>query len=249
MTPSRSSAPLRIPIPLRVPELGPSLGQLVVRRRRAALWLPLDDLREQLATAIIELAGDARGAEAREDRDSVLDALERRAWLGAWERASRGVGERVAAALDARLDFEARRVRMGRWRRRHLKVSAVERRALAGRMATCGAGFVAALDALDQAAAQVREANVLDRAALARWQEALRAAARRLEAAWLALEDAVGDEDRRWTPLLEEVRRWRPPLWRLFALWVPVAALLVWLGLLWGGYLPAPAWLADRLGF
>jgi hypothetical protein len=32
-------------------------------------------------------------------------------------------------------------------------------------------------------------------------------------------------------------------------LWLPVAGALVWLGLLLGGYLPAPSWLADRLGF
>jgi hypothetical protein len=31
--------------------------------------------------------------------------------------------------------------------------------------------------------------------------------------------------------------------------WVPLAALALWLGLVAGGYLPAPAWLAERLGF
>src|SRR2546427_8058365 len=46
--------------------------------------------------------------------------------------------------------------------------------------------LVAALDALDAVATRVREASVLDKAAHAEWQEALRTAARRLEAAWLA---------------------------------------------------------------
>jgi len=35
----------------------------------------------------------------------------------------------------------------------------------------------------------------------------------------------------------------------LLALWAPLAVALVWLGLVLGGYLPAPAWLASRLGF
>jgi hypothetical protein len=30
---------------------------------------------------------------------------------------------------------------------------------------------------------------------------------------------------------------------------VPLTALLLWLGLVLGGYLGAPAWLAARLGF
>jgi hypothetical protein len=30
---------------------------------------------------------------------------------------------------------------------------------------------------------------------------------------------------------------------------VPFAVVVLWLGLVLGGYLPAPAWLAARLGF
>jgi len=95
----------------------------------------------------------------------------------------------------------------------------------------------------------VREASVLDKAAHAEWQEALRTAARRLEAAWLALETQVADEQRRWADEIDAVARWRPSLWPLVALWTPVAVALVWLGLVLGGYLPAPAWLAALLGF
>ncbi len=93
------------------------------------------------------------------------------------------------------------------------------------------------------------DASVLDKAAHVEWQEALRTAARRLEAAWLTLEDAVAEERRRWAEEVEAIARWRPPLWPAVALWVPLAAALVWLGLVLGGYLPAPAWLAARLGF
>src|SRR5207253_1752380 len=111
-----------------------------------------------------------------------------RAWLAAWEQAVRRVADRVIEALDGRIERAARRVRMPhrRWRRRLL--STPEKRAVTARLATGGEPFVAALDALDAVAARVRDASVLDKAAHAEWQEALRGAARRLEAAWLALE-------------------------------------------------------------
>jgi hypothetical protein len=90
---------------------------------------------------------------------------------------------------------------------------------------------------------------VLDKAAYAEWQDALRAAGRRLEAAWLALEAAVAEERRRWAEELDALARWRPPLWPVLALWTPLALALGWLGLVWGGFVAAPAWLAARLGF
>jgi hypothetical protein len=83
----------------------------------------------------------------------------------------------------------------------------------------------------------------------AEWQDALRAAARRLEAAWLALETAVAEERLRWAIETDAIAQWRPALWPVILLWTPLAAGLIWLGLVLGGYLPAPAWLAARLGF
>ena len=83
----------------------------------------------------------------------------------------------------------------------------------------------------------------------AAWQDALRAAARRIEAAWLALEDELGAEAGRWVPELDTLRRWRPSLWPVFLLWTPLALALLWLGLVLGGYLAAPLWLSVRLGF
>src|SRR2546430_11011119 len=129
----------------------------------------------------------------------------------------------------------------GRWRRRLL--STPEKRAVTARLATGGEPFVAALDALDAVAARVRDASVLDKAAHAEWQEALRGAARRLEAAWLALEAVAAEEERRWNPEIEALERWRPSLWPVLVLWAPLAAALVWLGLVLGGYVPAPLWL------
>lgn len=243
------SAPLRIPMPLRVPELASPLGRLIVPRRLAAPWIPLDDAREELATRIIELAGAGRLAAQREDRDAVLAATAPAAWLTAWEHAVRRVAERLALALDTEIEWVARRVRMPRrqWQRRLL--APAERRAIAARLAAGGDGFAAALRDLETAAAAVRHASVLDRDTHGAWQEALRTAARRLEAAWLALEAAAHGERERWAPEITAVAAWRPPLWPVFALWVPFAAAVVWLGLVAGGYLPAPAWLAQRLGF
>ncbi len=243
------SAPLRIPIPLRVPELAPALGRLLVPRRLAEPWVPLDDIREELATRVLELGGEARAAAVREDREGVLEATGRRAWTAAWEQAVRRAAERVTLALDREIEFLGRRVRMPRrrWGRRLL--SGAERRAIAARLASGGEPFIAAVDALEAASGRAREASVLDREAHAEWQDALRTAARRLEAAWLALEAAMEAERRRWAPEIDAVAAWRPALWPVFALWVPLAAALVWLGLVLGGYLPARAWLATRLGF
>ena len=243
------SPQVKIPMPLRVPELAPSLGRVLVPRRLEEPWVPLDDIREELATRVMELGGEARAAAAREDRDRVLDAVSRRAWLGAWEPAVRRAGQRVTAALDGEIERAARRVRMPRRARRRRLLAASEKRAIVARLAAGGETLVAALDALDAVAVRVREASVLDKAAHADWQEALRTAARRLEAAWLALETQVADEERRWAGEIDAVARWRPSLWPLVVLWTPLAVALAWFGLVLGGYLPAPAWLAARLGF
>ncbi len=124
---------VKIPMPLRVPELAPSLGRVVVPRRVAEPWVPIDDIREALATRVLELAGEARAAATREDRERVLDAVSRRAWLAAWEQAVRRVAERLIEALDGRIERAARRVRMPqrRWRRRLL--STPEKRAVGAR--------------------------------------------------------------------------------------------------------------------
>ena len=53
----------------------------------------------------------------------------------------------------------------------------------------------------------------------------------------------------RWTPEIDALAAWRPSLWPILVVWTPLALLLIWLGLILGGYLPAPAWLAAQLGF
>jgi len=240
-------------MPLRVPELAPSLGRIIVPRRLLDPWVPVDDIREELATRVLELGGEGRSAAARESdgdtRARVLEVTGRRAWAAAWDHAVRRAGARVADALDAEITRTGRQVRLPRLRlRRHL-LSTAEKRAIVARLGTGGGPFVAALDELEAAAARAGDASVLEKDAHATWQEALRTVARRLEAAWLALEAEVDAERERWNSELEALAAWRPALWPIFVVWIPLAALLVWLGLILGGYAPAPAWLASRLGF
>lgn len=236
---------MKLLMPLRLPELAPSLGRIIVPRRLFDPWVPLDDIREELATRALELGGEGRAVE----RERVLEVTGRRAWAAAWDHAVRRAGARVAAALDAELLRTAKRVRLPRGKRRRALLANAEKRAIVARLGTGGGPFVAALDALDAAAARAGDASVLEKDAHAEWQEALRTVARRLEAAWLALEAEVEMERERWEPELQALGAWRPKLWPVIALWVPFAALLVWLGLILGGYVSAPAWLAARLGF
>ncbi|MGH7570100.1 MAG: hypothetical protein ACREL9_14210, partial [Gemmatimonadales bacterium] len=108
------SAALKIPMPLRVPELAPSLGRLIVPRRQGEPWVPLDDIREELAGRVLGLGGEGRAAAAHEDRETALEATGRRAWAVAWEHGVRRAAERVARALDGEIERAARRVRMPR---------------------------------------------------------------------------------------------------------------------------------------
>ena len=248
---------MKLLMPLRVPELAPSLGRIIVPRRQQEPWVPLDDIREELATQVLELGGEGRAAAAREsekgagsdDRARVLETTGRRAWAAAWDHAVRRAASRVGDAIDAELTRTARGVRLPRRRLRPLLLNAAEKRAIVARLGTGGGTFVAALDELETTSRRAAEASVLEKDAHAAWQEALRTVARRLEAAWLALEAEVEEERARWQPELDTLAAWRPKLWPVIATWVPVAVVLVWLGLILGGYLPAPAWLAARLGF
>ena len=240
------NAPLKLLMPLRVPELAPSLGRIIVPRRLQPPWVPLDDIREELATRVLELGGEGRAAAARE---TILETTGRAAWSSMWNSAVRRASGRVAEALDAEITRTARAVRLPRRRLRRYLLTNAERRAIAARLGTGGRAFVVALDALETAAARVADASVLEKDAHAAWQEALRTVARRLEAAWLALETEVEEEHGRWRSELAALAAWRPSLWPVFFVWLPLSVLLVWLGLILGGYLPAPAWLAARLGF
>jgi hypothetical protein len=236
-------------VKLHVPELAPALGRLIVPRRLVEPWVPLDDLREALATRVLECAGAARRDAADEAPARALTQLTHDAWSGAWNEAVRRTADRVAGALDAEIALAVRRVRMPRRRHRSLALAAAERRAIAARFASGADGFEEALLAVAQATNTLHLTWPADPGAHADWQVAQQLAARRLEAAWLALETQVDAERKRWAPELAAIGAWRPSLWPVFGVWMPCAALAIWLGLVLGGYLPAPTWLAALLDF
>lgn len=232
-------------LPLRVPELGPSLGKLVVGTGRRPAGMSLDACRIQLATRVIEHAGEARQLAAREERSAALGALGREAWLSAWEEAVTGVAGALIERVNHQLDAEAAAVRMPRRLRRRVQLDEVERRALAARLGASGARLIPTLDDLARRAADARDATARERAAVEAWQDALKTAARRLEAAWLALEDAVEAEGREWERVADRIAAWRKPLWPVLVVTGVALAGAVWLGLVFGGYAPAPGWLLE----
>ena len=80
---------------------------------------------------------------------------------------------------------------------------------------------------------------------MATWQSALTSAARRLEAAWMALEDSARAEQARWAAEVEQVRHWHRPTWPIWLLSAVVVGAAGYLGLVLGGYLPVPPALAG----
>jgi hypothetical protein len=236
-------------VTLPVPELGPPLGRVIVPHRLSEPWVLLDDVREALATRVMECAGAARRDAADAAPARALRQLDRDAWSEAWTEAVRRAAERVAQGLDGALALEARRVRMPARRSRQLALSPAERRAIAARLASGADGFEAALEDVARATAALHRDWPADSGVIAEWRATQELAARRLEAAWLALETLVDQERTRWAPELDGIRAWRPSLVPVFSVWLPLAVAIVWLALVLGGYLSAPAWLAAALGF
>jgi hypothetical protein len=228
---------------LAVPELGPSLGRLVVptpgHAGPAGPWMTVDDLRLGMVTQLFELAGDARRWSGEGERELALATLNREAWQGVWRNTVHTVAARTAAVLSRRLAAAAAEARIPARRARNLAVTNDEVEALAIRLDRGSGPLIRALYDLDHAAHAVRSAQApAEQVQL--WQDALGTAARRLEAAWIELEVQLGDEWRNWEREIGEIRRWRRPFWPVLL----TAALLVlglgYFGFVLGGYLPVP---------
>lgn len=236
-------------VPLRVPELGPYMGKVITGTGRDPGGLELDGLRYRLATRVIEAAGESRRLAARDEREAALAVLGRTVWLEVWEEAVAGVAELLVDQVTRRLDAEARAAGMPRRRRRRLTLGPEQQGALAARLGSAGAELVPVLDLLEERIQPALSATALERDAMAEWQEALTMSARRLEAAWLELELAIEEEERRWRSVADEVAGWRKPLWPVVVVIVPALGVAVWLGLVLGGYVDAPGWLASAWRF
>lgn len=234
---------------LEIPELGPSLGRLVVPLPAApgsAHWIGLEDIRVGLVSQLFELAGDARRWAREGDRELALATLNGAAWDTAWGSAVESVAERAAAAVSDRMLAAARESRLPSRYARHLPLDPAEVRALAARLDRGSQPLRESLVTLDQLAPAARSERA-PLAAVHEWQSALLASARRLEAAWLALEEVLREEWRTWGAEVEEVRAWRRPLWPLVAIGALVLAIASYFGLVVGGYLPVPGPLSGMV--
>lgn len=224
-----------------VPELGPSLGRLTEPPlgvpAPGAGGLRLDDIRIDLVTGLFELAGAARSFASAGDTQGAMASLGRAEWLGLWERAVETAARRIAAWVNDRLEDAAAVSRFPPKRLRRLVLRPEDTRAIAARLGAGGAPFVTALDFLEQASRSASGSRASGQDP-ARWRDALTAAARRLEAAWIALETAAAAEQRRWQVDIERVHDWHRPLWPLWLLTALVLGLAGYVGLVLGGYLP-----------
>jgi hypothetical protein len=204
----------------------------------------LDDIRLDLVTGVFDLVGVGRSFLAAGDRDGAVASLNRAAWLGLWERAVAAAAARIAQAANMGFNDAAVESRFQARRLQPLLLTPQDSRAVAARLGSGGAGFVAALDVLEQSVhASSRGGGGGGRARVVQeeWRAALLAAARRLESAWLALEDAALVEQRRWQVEIELVRAWRRPVWPVWLVTLVLLAAATYLGLVLGGIIPAPS--------
>ena len=241
----------KLVIPLRIPELGPSLGKLITGTGRNIEGFSLDSQRSRLATKIIEMGGEARRLAANGERSPALASLGRDAWLAAWEEAVGPIAEELVDRLTAHLEDEAAAVGMPPRLRSGVAIDEVERRAIGARLGSAGAELIPALDEIERQGATSLDGAVSDRGNLAAWQQAQLTAARRLEEAWMALEEAAGHEIGVWRKVADEISRWRKPRWPVYLVGILGSAAGAWGGLVWGGVIPPPTWatvLWDAVG-
>jgi hypothetical protein len=227
-------------IPIRTPELGPPLGKVVVGTGRRPAGLDLTPIRLGLATRLFDLAGKARHLADRNRRKAAVEAIGRPLWLEAWEEAVNSVTDLIVDRANTHIGAAADAVGMPARRRKKLFVSPSERRTLHARLGSTAAGMVKSLGDVDAWSSKAVIGKNGD--GMRAWQEAIRTAARRLEAAWLALEEAVVVEGARWDEVVRDVTAWKKSMWPVVVTGVVAAAGAVWLGLVFGGYLDSPPW-------
>jgi hypothetical protein len=204
------------------------------------LAVDLEAVRLDLVTRLFDVAGAARAFAASGDRQGAVASLGRVAWLDLWERTVAAAAQRIADAANAQLHAAASESRLPPRRLITFLLTSEDVRAIASRLGSGGAGFVSALDALEQTVPAAAAAGSRGRLGQEEWQLALATTARRLEAAWLTLTSSARAEQERWKREIDRVRKWRRPTWPLWLVTVVVLLLVTYLGLVLGGYLPVP---------
>ena len=227
-----------------VPELAPSLGRLCDPPDAASplgsLDIGFEDIRLDLVTGLFDVAGAGRSFAAAGDRQGAIASLGRVAWISLWERAVASAAGRVAEVVNARLRDAAMESHLPRRDLEKFLLSDQDVRAIGSRLGSGGAGFVAALDAMEQTVPAAASSGTRGRLGLEEWQLALATAARRLESAWLALAESAKTEQQRWRLEIERVRAWQRPRWALWLITALLFLVLTYLGLVLGGYVPVP---------
>ncbi|HWA15364.1 MAG TPA: hypothetical protein VG817_02970 [Gemmatimonadales bacterium] len=226
---------------ITIPELGPALGKLVVPALPGTPGpvVPLEDLRLKLVSQIFELAGDARRWLREGDRALAVATIDRDAWEGCWNTAVQAVAHRIAEKANARMLAAGQESRISARRLAALALNDDELRSLAARLDQAGEPLRQALVALDALSAAARSERASPEAVEA-WKDGLATTARRTEAAWLALEERVLEEWRRWETEIAGLRGWRRPTWPLVLISVTIFLLFLWIGLMIGGYVTVP---------
>ncbi len=229
-------------VPIRVPELGPSLGKMVSAEVRSGGRIAFDGLRLRIVTKLFESAGDARRLAAAGERHAAVSALGRETWLNVWDQAVSDVVDAVVQHVSHDIETAANEARMPQRRRGELALSDYDKHVLKSRLGSTGASLVGAVNDLDEAVGIVENATVDQRDALERWQRAVVQCARRLAESWERLEEMTSAELVHWRELASKVSRWRRSVTPVVIVVVVAEAVAIWLGLVLGGYLEAPAW-------
>ncbi len=235
----------KVLLPLRVPELGPSLGKLLSVTSGAGVGRWLDGVRYKLGTRIIECGGEARRLAASGERSATLAAIGMEVWKQAWDEAVCAASDLLTHSLDTHMEAEAQAVGMSRRQRTQFLFSLQEKRALMARLGSTGAELILVLDDLEEQAELALTATGLEPDAIRKWQDTLGVAARRLETAWLALEVAADSEITLRMQVAGRVARWRRPVWPVLIVALGAVPVATWFGLVLGGYIAEPGWLVG----
>lgn len=211
-----------------VPELGPLLGRFGAAEPRGPAALPLDDLRDELRSALFARRGAAvRDVEAGRP-DAARAQLSREVWVETFRAAAAAAARRCLGDVDRRFAAAAAE-------------SLIPARRLAERL-PAPADREVVFTRCESAGIPLEEVPPPETAA--DWAEGLLRTAMALDESWLRLERVVEQELVAWDADIASVRAWRRPRAPLWILSLALLSAALALGLSLGGYLPAPGPLA-----